>query len=316
MNTMRVGVLAPQIGHNTGRGPLRDVAQAADELGFSSVWVSDHIMIPASTTSSYPYRTSGEIGVMDDQPYYEMLSTLGYLAAVTERVELGTAVAILPYRNPVFLAKALATLDQLSEGRLIFGVGVGWLRDEFEALGADFAVRGKYSDEILTFLRTAWSTQQPVAFHGEHIQLAPAFLNPRPYQDREIPFWIGGESQAAYRRIVRHGNAWFPHVFSHPPEAIARQVAELKEKRARAGRGEEEFEVGLFVPFHLTDQAESDPLEPWRTSQLRGSVEQVRDMLLAYRDAGVTHTLLMFGGRPDRRIAWMQRIRDSILPAL
>jgi probable F420-dependent oxidoreductase len=308
---MDVGILAPQIGRNSGRTPIRDVAQAADELGFSSVWVTDHLIVPTTVDSSYPYRTSGDIDVNDDQPYFEMITTLGYLAGVTERVKLGTAVAILPYRNPVFLAKALSSLDQLAEGRLILGAGVGWMREEFDAVGAPFRRRGAMTDEVLEFLRAAWTGPQPVEFHGEFIQLPPAFLQPRPYQDH-VPVWIGGESAAARRRIVQHGDAWFPHVYQHDPQTLAASIVQIEGELAAAGRAPL-TDVGLFLPLALTERSD-EPIEPWRTSRLAGDPEQIRSTLISYREAGVTHVLLMFGGRPERRIEIMSALqREGVL---
>jgi probable F420-dependent oxidoreductase len=319
---MDVGVLVPQIGHNSGPSALRDVAQAAEQLGFASLWTTDHIVMPADYSSRYPFSADSQISVGDDQPYYELFTTLGFLSAVTTTAQLGVAVCIVPYRHPVYLSKLISSLDQLAQGRFTFGVGVGWLEEEFDALGLDFRTRGRLTDETLDFLRRSWSPQQPVSYAGDHIQLAPAHFAPRPYLDRRIPFWVGGDGRQALRRTARHGDAWFPHLFGSSPDVLRDKMAHLStlwQEEGRSGRPE----LALFLPIAITDGAggsaedgADDAARPWESRKLSGSLDRIRATLLDYKDAGVTHTLLMFGGKVERRIEWMSRLRDEVLPAL
>jgi probable F420-dependent oxidoreductase len=308
---MRAGILAPHVGFNANADVIRDVAQAAEALGYDSIWTADHVIIPASHDSTYPFSADGDLGVSGEQPYFEMLTTLGFLSAATEKVKLGVAVAVIPYRQPVLFAKAVATIDQLSKGRFILGAGTGWLAEEFAALGVDFASRGRATDEILHFLRSAWSTRQPVSHDGETFTLAPSYFAPGSFNDRHIPVWIGGDSKAAMRRVVEH-DGWFPHLYGTPPDSIRRRLDDVGKRRVDLGR-DPDVDVALFLPVALQDKPNADLSEPWRSRRLEGTPAQVRSVIERYRDAGVTEVLLMFGGGVQRRIDLMTVLRDEVI---
>lgn len=180
-------------------GPAR-MAAMLEAAGFDSLWVSDHIVFPHETTSRYPFSTDGRITWPLDDPYLEPLVVLGAVAAVTSRIALGTSVVIAPMRNPVLLAKQAATIAAISKGRLVLGVGAGWLREEFEALGADFEARGEVLNEWITIARACW-TGSAGAFEGKHYRLpVPIYCLPAPAGG--IPILIGGMSRAALRRAA------------------------------------------------------------------------------------------------------------------
>lgn len=312
---MDLGVLVPQIGHNSGPAALRDVAQAAEDLGFASLWTTDHVIMPATYSSSYPFAEDNKISVDGDQPYYELFTTLGYLSAVTERAKLGVAVCIVPYRNPVYLSKTVSSLDQLCSGRFIFGVGVGWLEEEFDAVGASYKTRGKLTDEALDFMRKSWAPEQPVSYDGELIKLEPSYFSPRPVNGPNVPYWVGGDGDVALRRTARFGDAWFPHLFGSSPEVLREKMERLADMTREAGRTPSK-ELALFLPLSIADTPTDSAAKPWETRRLDGTPDQIRDSLLEYKAAGVTHTLLMFGGRIERRIEWMKLLKDEVLTAL
>lgn len=219
---MRVGIHLPQYGPVSSPEAISRAARAAEDLGFSDVWVSDHVVHPAEQDYPSPYL-------------FDPIVTLTWAAAVTERIGLGTSVLVLPHHVPLELANQLASLDQLSGGRLTVGGGVGWSEREFEALGHSFADRGARTDEIIDALRTAWR-DDPATFEGEHVSFRDIRVLPKPAHD--IPIWVGGRSAVAYRRAIERGDG-FQFVGIKPPEAPP--VVE----RLRRERPEESFTISL-----------------------------------------------------------------------
>lgn len=205
---MKLGVLIPHIGPHVNRAFVKAFGEMAEEAGVDSIFVFDHVVYPRSYTSRYPYNASGEMGITPDTPFFEPLTVLTFLAAATERPLLGTGVLVTPMRNPVLHAKMLATLDQLSNGRLIYGAGVGWFREEFEALDAPWERRGKRTDDYLALTKTLW-TEEHTAFESESYSVQDLGFAPKPLQSPHPPIWIGGHTEAALRRAGRLGDAWF-----------------------------------------------------------------------------------------------------------
>src|SRR5438477_8475268 len=200
---MRVGIHLPQYGRVAGPEAITRAAQHAEALGFDDIWVSDHIVHPAAQSYPSPHL-------------YDPLVTLTWGAAVTSRVGLGTSVLVAPMHNPLELANSLASIDSLSGGRVIAGVGVGWSAPEYEALGYDFANRGTRMDEIIDLFRAAWR-DDPVTFHGRHVSFDDIRFLPKPAHD--IPIWVGGGSEPAYRRAVEKGDG-FQAVGIDPAAAV------------------------------------------------------------------------------------------------
>jgi probable F420-dependent oxidoreductase len=203
---MRVGAKLP----NSGVLPLSlGVPRMAGELeasGFASLWVSDHVVMPRTVRSRYPYADDGIATWATDDPWYDSIVALAMAAAVTHAVELGTAVLVLPQRQPVVLAKQLASLDRLADGRVVLGVGSGWLAEEFAALATPFESRGRRTDEWIDLLRACWNGRPP-AFDGEHYQL-PADVVCEPTPARRIPILVGGMAPPALRRARERGDGW------------------------------------------------------------------------------------------------------------
>ena len=205
---MRYGFYLPTRGRTASPDALETLVTRAEGLGFSSVVIADHIVFPVTITSKYPYTVSGAFPGQGDA--LEQLSLMAFVAGTSRTLRLISSVMILPYRNPVATAKMLATIDVLSRGRVTVGVGVGWLREEFEALGApDFDRRGAVSDEYLRIFKALW-TQDPASYHGEFYRFDSVRCLPHPVQKPHPPIWVGGHSKAALRRVARLGDGWHP----------------------------------------------------------------------------------------------------------
>jgi probable F420-dependent oxidoreductase len=263
---MQFGIHLPHVGRKAGPRAIRRAAIQAEELGFDDVWVSEHIIIPRNA----PYPPS--------PAFYDPVLTLTWAAAVTSRVRLGTSVLVLPMRHPLPLAKELATLQLLSEGRLILGAGVGWFDAEFEALGVPFRERGRRMDEGIAMMRAVWS-EDPVTFDARVIPAVIKDMRMQPQPPR-IPIWIGGSSDAALRRAARH-DGWHGSRFEADqlPTIIA---------RLRAERPGSDFTISLRTRCDGTDEAE------------------LQARLAAYAEAGVGHVLI----EPQEREldAWLQAV--------
>src|SRR5919108_1040549 len=221
---MEFGLCIPHYGKPIDIPHILDTVRRAEALGFDSVWVTDHLLVPQ--TLEIIYRDN----------MLEPLALLSHVAAITRRVKIGTSVIILPYRNPIVVAKMLATTDQLSAGRLIFGAAVGWMEPGFEALKAPFAERGAFSDECLRLIKVLW-TQEKVSFEGRYFTFADMQASPRPIQQPHPPIWVGGNSSRARRRVAELGDGW--HATAMPLEELKAGIADVRNKWARRGRAGE-----------------------------------------------------------------------------
>lgn len=216
------------------------VARRAEELGFESVWVPEHVVFPARIASRYPYSPDGVPPVTPDSPHLDPLIVLTYIAATTTRIRLGTNIYILPLRHPLLTARTAVSLDVLSGGRLTLGVGIGWLAEEFAAVGVDFATRGARARECARALKALWTEDEP-EFRGRHFSFGPVKFEPKPLQKPYPPIVFGGESAAALERAAALGDGWYG--VGHTPESAAPQVEKLRALLAAEGRGDQRFEV-------------------------------------------------------------------------
>jgi probable F420-dependent oxidoreductase len=289
---MRIGMQPTNAGPQATPELMTEMAELADRLGYDSLMVTDHVVIPVEYTSPYPYDASGRMRAGPDAEYYEPLSLLGYLAGRTRRIRLGTSVLIAAYRNPVVTAKQLACLDVLSGGRIVLGLGSGWLAEEFAALDAPpFTERGAVTDEVIEVFRRIWR-DQPASFEGRYYRFAPVGVMPKPIQPGGIPILIGGDSRAAIRRAVRLGDGWQP--FKLPPDDLKPKLQYLRDQAARAGRDLAGFTVSLRLGLRLTDGPTERRRceEPWKT--LVGTPAQVADDLAVYQGLGVDEVVFDF----------------------
>ncbi len=207
-------------------------ARAAESAGFESIWTVEHVVVPAGYESTYPYDPSGRMPGPEDAPIPDPLVWLSFLASATSTLRLGTGVLVLPQRNPVILAKELATLDYLSGGRLLFGIGSGWLEEEFDAIGIPFSERGRRTDESVSALRALWAQEQST-FEGEFVSFRDCIMRPQPVRG-SIPVHVGGHSKMAARRAGRLGDGFFPASGSH--EQLAELFSIVRASAAEHGR--------------------------------------------------------------------------------
>lgn len=301
---MDFGVHLPHLGRQADRQSLMEFARRADALGYHSAWVSDHITWPAEVASRYPYSDNGDFPAPFNTPWLDPLGTLLFVAACTERIRLGTTVLILGYRPPVQTAKMLATLDVLSEGRTILGVGVGWMREEFEALGMPFDHRGARGDEQLEVFEALFTQPLP-AYEGRFYRFPGLGFQPRPVNGH-IPVWVGGDTEPAFRRAGRYGDAY--HAAFEPLEAVEEHWGHVKAAAVECGR--DPSTLTLSIRVYLDFEGMTDPAK-----SLSGSAAQMREQLARFSEAGVSHLLLDVvapGGVAGRQEA-MERFAAEVM---
>ncbi len=264
---VRVGLFLPSVSPVATPEFLAAYGAAAEEAGFDSLWIGEHVVFLDEYTSKYPYSDDGRVGIGGESGMLEMFATLSFLASATERIRLGTAVCLVPQRNPVYTAKSVATVDWLSNGRVDFGVGIGWLREEFEVLNEPFEQRAARTREYLAVMRALWRDDVS-AYDGEMFQLPPCRMYPKPIQTGGPPIYFGGETDPALRRVADIGDGW--HGFNHLPESAAASVKRLDGFLAENKRSLRDIDVTV-CPY----------LQPIDASHLS-----------AYRDAGVDQLVL------------------------
>ena len=285
---MRVGVSLPNVGLDHGKEMVLPVAEAADRLGFDSVWAAHHVTLPYERESKYPYGHSGtEVAMSPGMQWLDPLVTLSMVAAVTDRVRLGTSVLVLPYRNPVNLAAEAAALDVLSDGRFVLGVGAGWMREEFGALGIDPAERGARTDEHIEVLRALW-TQDPASFSGRFTSFDGIVLATTPRSEGGPPVWVGGNTDVALRRAVRLGDGW--HGFEVYPEDMPGVRERLERAGADAGRDPRELALSV-VRGLIPPGREEESFIPERR-MLGDSAAQIVEELGRYAEHGVDDVVI------------------------
>ncbi|MBY0278626.1 LLM class F420-dependent oxidoreductase [Candidatus Binatia bacterium] len=267
---------------------LVPVAQRAEELGFESVWVAEHLVFPTTFESRYPYTEDGVPPINPATPLLDPLMVLAQIAAVTTRIRLGTNIYLLPLRHPLVTARLGVTLDVLSNGRLSLGVGVGWLAEEFAAAGVDFARRGALFRECVRALRTLWTESEP-EFHGKSFSFGPVKFEPKPVQKPHPPILVGGETDAALKRAAEIGDGWYG--VRHTPESVVPVLAKLNELRRAAGRD--------HLPFEVTVGPSAASLD--------------RDVLARFADAGVHRVVSLPWTRAREAMDGLARFAERVL---
>ena len=272
-----------------------DLAVRAEELGYESVWASEHVF-----NVSYVYDRIG------NRPYYEPLTMLTYVAANTTSIGLGTSVLVLPYHNPIRLAKVAATLDVLSKGRLMLGVGVGVIEEELEAMGSPFADRGAISDEAIEVMKEIWTKEDP-SFQGKYHRFSGMKFTPKPVQKPHIPIVIGGTSRAAIRRAARSGTTWHPTALA--PEALAEGMDYLKEQAVKAGRDPSEISVSVSAAIGSTHNHNRYSLgeEP----------EEILERSQKYQEMGLERLLVSPNTRDQSQLRpIMEMLAEVVIPVV
>src|SRR3954463_16228259 len=256
---MQIGFNAPTSGPLIDPDSLTRIVTEGEALGFDYVTISDHIMVPRSLESKYPYTNDGEFPAGTAAAWLEQLATTAYIAALTERLRFVMSVMVVPHRPAVLTAKTLATIDYLSKGRLTLGIGVGWCREEFEAIAAaPFDDRGHVTDEWMMACNELWSQDDP-RFDGKYVKFSDVVFTPKPVQ-KSIPIWVGGESGPALRRTAKYGDAWYPIGTNpqFPMDTLSRfkaGVAKLRDLTAKAGRDPS----AVTLAYRISSNAEAQP---------------------------------------------------------
>ena len=311
---MQFGFSLPVRGELANPDAIVPMARTGERLGFTSATMADHIVFPTVAHSHYPYDATGRHPSTGDA--IEPLSLMAFVAGATQTLRLVTSVLILPYRNPVLTAKMVASIDVLSRGRITLGVGVGWLREEFEALDApDFDKRGAVSDEYIAIFKKLWSPG-PVEHQGRFYSFGPLRSEPLPLQKPHPPIWIGGHSQPALRRTARHADGWHPlgtvdTAELRPPE-FSSMLDDLKRMTEAAGRDYRDITIAFVARLRETAQ----PIGANDRMPFSGSAEQIVADVETYRRLGVTH--LSFDFRRPSLAATLERMEwfaSEVMPA-
>jgi probable F420-dependent oxidoreductase len=310
---MRYGFYLPTRGRSAEPDALETLVGRGEALGFHSTVIADHVVFPVSIASKYPYTVSGAFPGGGDA--LEQLTLMSFVAAKSERLRLITSVMILPHRNPVLTAKMLATIDVLSRGRVTVGVGVGWLREEFAALGAaDFDRRGAVSDEYLTMFKTLW-TQNPASFRGEFYHFENLKCLPQPVQKPHPPIWIGGHSRAALRRVARHGDGWHP-VGANPAAMLAPpELKTLLDELSRLTEAERRDPRTLTISFKAPLYDEGVAAGGVRR-RFSGTSDQIIEDIATYGRLGVSELIFDFRSEePKESLERMERFAEVMTKA-
>jgi probable F420-dependent oxidoreductase len=294
---MDIGCHLPNQGPLATGEALSTFAREADRRDIASLWVSDHVVFPRTATGSYP---GGRFPHPPDKPYLEPVVALAAAAVCTTRARLGASVFILGHRHPVLMAKMLTSIDALSRGRLICGVGVGWWKEELEILGVPYHRRGRQADEILAIFKTLWSADNP-SFDGDFFHFRDIGFAPKPVQKPHPPIWVGGDSPGAFRRVVAFGDGW--HATSKSPAEFGEALTRLRAAADEAGRPFDTIELSLRHSL--------------RDDLLAQGTQAVVDELAAYKRLGLSHILLEFR-RDDlgRMLEILDLVTSHVRPAV
>ena len=318
---MDVGLTIPTRGPLATAKAIATMARRAEALGFAHLSLSDHLVVPRSIGSRYPYSASGEWPGAASGDCFEQLTELAWLAAITEKVRLITAVAVIPYRAAMHTAKIVATIDVLSEGRMVLGAGAGWMKEEFEAIGTPpFEERGRVTDEWLQAFKILWTEDDP-RFQGRHVRFENVSFQPKPVQKPHPPIWVGGESPPAVRRSVRYGDAWFPigNNPQHPLDTPARFKAGIEKLHQVAEQNNRDPKsIGLAYYAGWFDEAKpAAKLESGERHILTGSAAELASDIGALGEIGVSDLVLNFQRDTlAKSLASMQHFTDEIRPLI
>ena len=290
MTDITFGTSVPHRGPMTDPECIRAIVTEAETLNYGVLTVSDHIVVPKDIDSIYPYSEGGDFPGQAGGECMEQLTLLAWTAAMTRKAKLLTSVMVVPHREPLLAAKSLATTDQLSGGRVVVGIGTGWMREEFEAIGApDFKKRGEVTDDYLRIFKKVW-TDDDAAHDSPYSKFANISFKPKPVQNPHPPIWIGGESGRAHRRVVELGDGWYPigQNPNHPLDSIELYKASrdrLFEKAEKAGRDPATIALGYNAPFHTTEEQKGS--HGARQIMTGAAADRAAD-IAALKDLGVT----------------------------
>ncbi len=310
---MRYGIYLPTRGPLGNPDDIGTIATTGEKLGYATIVFGDHIVFPVEVSSPYPYTVDGGFPGVGDA--FEQLTLMSFIAGITTTSRLVTSVMILPHRNPLATAKILATIDVLSKGRVTVGVGVGWIREEFEALSApDFDKRGAVSNEYLEIFKKCW-TQDPVSHEGEFYSFKELRCMPHPVQKPHPPIWIGGHSRAALRRVAKYADGWHPvgatSASPLPPGEFQNLLDQLKTMMEAEGRDFDELTISFKAPSY----------DPGRVPEghdrllFTGEPERIAEDIRAYEAMGVAEVVFDFRTPPvGKTVENMEHFMQEVVP--
>ena len=309
---MEIGIILPNSGPLAGADAMYQIAERAEALGFDALWTADHLVLPIESSTFYPYMPGRKIRPDSRHAFVDPMIALAGIAARTSRIRLGVSVYLAALRHPIVAAKLAGSLDQLSGGRVLLGVGAGWVPEEYETLGIPFKDRGKVLDEHLEAMRALWSQEQP-RYAGAHYRFDNIGFEPKPVRGH-VPIWVGGNSRPARRRAARLGDGW--HSIDVPIPELRAGIAELDGFCREEGRRLEDLTISMRSQVLLTE-AHVPPDK--RIAPLMGPLSEVLADLRTFRELGVGHIGLWPAAREpdlDTYLGHMEWIARDILAPL
>lgn len=313
---MQIGFNLPVSGPMASAEVMANIAQLGEALGFDYLTLTDHVALPDTSTPGYPYSTTGEFYTPDPGHRVEQLTTAAWVAAKTSKIRIVLAVMVVPHRPAVVTSKMLSTIDVLSGGRLVVGIGAGWLKVELDAVSTTpFAERGAVTDEYMDAMRAIWTQDRPV-FHGKYVNIDGLLTDPKPLQKPYPPIWVGGESGPSMRRAARIGDAWYPigsnnaHLLDTLPRLTA-GIARIREMTAAAGRDP----AAMGVVYRVKRHGQPAPAATDGNRKLfTGSVANTIEDIAAVREIGVTAIDFDFEGKEaEKSAADMKKFHEEVL---
>jgi probable F420-dependent oxidoreductase len=296
--TLKIGIVSPQLGQPATRVNVLQTAKLAENEGIDSLWVGERLLWPLNPQTPYPGSPDGRLSV-ELQIVLDPLETLAYIAANTNKIMLGTSVIDMLFHNPVILAKRFATLDVLSEGRVIAGLGIGWSRDEYQASNVPFNDRGKRADEFIQVLKRIW-VDDTVDFKGENYNIPASIIGPKPIQKPLIPLYLGGFSPHIFTRIVKYDtNGWLGGI-GGSLEHLESHMKMIKENANRANKDPKKFQVILLTFPNIVDSNSQMANEEGQRVPLTGTIDEVGHDVKRIKEIGISHIIFGFNFSPIR----------------
>lgn len=296
---MKIGIAIPNFGKFANRENIKEITLNAEELGFDSLWCSDHVIIP----------NSHKIGFGSN--FYEPVTTLAYLASLTKRISLGTSVIVIPYRNPVVFAKLISTIDQISDGRVILGIGSGWLKEEFDALGIDFNNKSDITEEYLEIIKELWYSDNP-QYSGKYLSFSDIVFSPRPTNTHRIPIWMGGNYNSSIDRAIKLCTGW--HAVGLTPYELQNKTDYIKNKLKTSEQKTENFIISIRSNLQITDNRK---LIENNSELLRGNKEKITDSLNGYKNSGADHMIIyILSSEVSGFLDHLQTLAEEIRPQI
>lgn len=314
---MQFGLSVPHRGPLANPQAIRAIAESAEALGYDVLTISDHIVVPRQIDSKYPYSPDGGWAGGADGMCFEQLSLLNYVAGITSKARLLTSIMVIPHREPIFTAKALATADQLSGGRVELGIGTGWMREEFELLQTpEFMERGAVTDEYIRAFKTLWTEENP-SFEGKYTRFKNIFFEPKPLQPGGPKVWVGGESGRALRRLASLGDVWYPIAGGNPKApldtlaAYDAALAKLRQAAEKAGR--DPASIGLAYSAMAHSEQEQQSSDGGRML-MTGSAAARQDDVAALAERGLSTMIVnVAAGSVERALEKQQAFAADVM---